>query len=150
MQKNSITIAILLMGFTASCEAQDPEASAAAPHFFVDGKITVPDNLGPRFVASHLYFDQVEQTIGGRTRTINIIQSKTHTYSLRSVQFTMLDGTVITQKQLQEALDNKTAILFLPNDSTLHPAIESVLLPNTILMKRTSEPRPRDITIPSS
>jgi hypothetical protein len=133
------------------CMAQEDNASATAPQFLIDAEIVDDRPRGEVFVAARLYFDQIEQSyhvdsqrdrtdLANRHQELSILQSQLVQFSVRGLQFQTVDGKTLSPEEARARLENKPAVLLIPKDATIHPAIKATLNPDALVISKVRSP----------
>jgi hypothetical protein len=143
------------------CMAQEDTASATAPQFLIDAEI-IDDRQGEVFIAARLYFDQIEQSfhvdsqrdrtdLANRHQELSILQSQLVQFSVRGLQFQTVDGKTLSPDEARARLEDKPAVLLMPKDATIHPAIKATLNPDALVISKVRGARPMKlVTRPTS
>jgi hypothetical protein len=152
---------IVLLTAQPLCIAQPDGDSETAPQFLVDAEITDSPH-GKVFVAAKLYFDQINPSyhvesqrdrpdLGNREQELSILQSKLVKFSVNTLWFRTVDGTTLTAGEAATRLAEKPAVLLVPKDASIHPAIKAVLNPNAVVVSKVRGARPMKlVTRPES
>ena len=114
----------------------------------------VDDHTGEVFVAARLYFDQIEQSyhvdsqrhrdssFANQTQQLSVLQSELVRFSVRGLQFQTVDGKTLTPEEARTRLEDKPAVLLIPKDASIHPAIKATLNPNALVISKVRGARP--------
>lgn len=132
--------------------AQQEGDSRTAPQFLIDAEITESPH-GPVFIAAKLYFEQVQQSyhvdsqrerpdLANRDQEVSILNSNLVRFSVNTLQFRTVDGTTLTADEAKTRLAEKPAVLLIPKDASIHPAIKSILQPDALVVSKVGGSRP--------
>jgi len=126
--------------------AQQDGDSQTAPLFLIDAEIT-DSQYGPVFIAARLYFEEVQQSyhvdsqrerpeLANRDQELSILQSKLLRFSVNALEFRTVDGAALTSDEVEMRLAGKPAVLLLPKDASIHPAITSILNSDALVISK--------------
>jgi len=147
-------------------------SSTTAPQFLVDAQI-VDTGLGQVLIAARPYYEIVEQSYHAesslrqlakaeddnatarqrlnpvqktetQTQQLAILQSAIVKGGVRQLSLSKLDGTEASLDDLRRAIANDRALLFLPDNASLHPGIVAILQPDTLVISRI---RPDEVKV---
>lgn len=153
-------------------------SSATAPQFLVDARL-IDIGESQFLVAARPYHEVVDQSYhldsalrqldnvdGGdlterqvnaafgrllsQTTKVTILQSEMVRLNVRQLSLAKVDGTEASLDDLRTAIANGSAILLLPGNTVLHPAIASTFHPETLLISKALPGRDNVVARPLS